>query len=400
MAQNCEALEELCLSECKLIHDDCLLYLIRYLWSKLISLNILNATSITEDCIKEILLNCTRLKFLYTEKLVKIIHSLNSKCDIVNPDGDNYEYIDSDDEAGLKEAEEKKKKIEEQKDIVYKFNLETIYIDQRQYLHPNQFQSLIFSCPKLKSLLINSIGSNDILNELHNFQHLRSIVISNLQVLTYKFENYFVNYLKLHGKNLRKLHLVHIVDVNLRVLIETCTNLSELKVEFIQYYIPAKSTIDINNNESNNDDNSKLLPLLNLTKFSLGSSNCEANKHYPNLELFKNHLNLIFEKAVNLNNLQLKSLHVINDDYLLELIVCNKFSALNKLEVIEFNKLNNVSYSLIENFILFPKHVTCKTFASLKEFIIRDCKKITKYAVQQANKKAKLKNFDFTIDFK
>jgi hypothetical protein len=356
ITKTCCNLEELCLSDCRSIHEDCLLPLTNTLSNKLTSLNVDNIF-LTEECIKQILIDCIYLKFFYTENLIRIIHKLHNS------------------------------------DTLYKYNLETIYCDNTQiYLHDEHFRSLVFSCPKLKNLRINCMGTNEILSSLIEFQQINQLLISNYRVLTYKFDTHLMNYFVLYGNNLKKIHLIHINDVNLRILLQTCTNLNELILEFTHYYSPAclqNSEFELTEVEQ------KLLPdLRHLQSISLSNSNCSTTKLYLNIDLFKFDLKLLIKKAVNLKYLKFESFNFINDSFFIDLIQ-NSFQLNAKtIEKIEFIKLNNLNFKPIFKHLLFDNEFNYdeNRFKNLKILNLFDCKLVTKANFQNANRI--LKNFN------
>ena len=361
IANSCQCLEELSLRDCKSIYDDCLLYLTNILSRKLTSLNVDNVF-LTDDCVKQILIECTLLKFLYTDNLVRVINSMTQESN-----------------------------------IAYVFNLETIYCDNTNvYMQQPQFNCLTFSCPKLKCIQITCFGSNEILGSLKEFKALNQLIISNQNVVVYKFDNNLVNYFMLNGHQLRKLHLIHVCDVNIQTIIQNCMNLSELVVEFSQYYTPFGITIDYELTELEQ----KMLPDLKyLNTISMGNFSINEKKTNLNIELFKFDLKLLIKKAINLKNLRFDRFNFINDEFFNDLMKFSFEQNASKIEKIELIKLNQLSMNVINRHLLFhetkvlPIHSENR-FKRLKNVYLIDCKLITKVNFEVAIKKLKSFNLD------
>ncbi len=361
IADNCKNLEELSLKDCKAVYDDCLLYLTNSLSKKLTSLNV-DYVFLNDDCIKQILIQCIYLKFLYTENLVRVIHSL---CDNID---NNH---------------------------CYKFNLETIYCDNtRIFMHEEQFRTLTYSCPKLKCIHITCFGSNEILGCLQEFKHINQLLISNQSVMMYKFENHLMKYLTVNGHQLKKLHLIHINDVNIQLLIQNCMNLSELVIEFIHYYTPIGK---INDYELT-DIEQRLMPDLKyLTSISLSNTNCTSNKPFLNIDLFKFDLKLLIKKAINLKNLKLDRFNFIDDVFFADLVQFSFEYNAKTIEKFELIKLNQLTMNAISKNLLFHENKILSSenrFKKLNILNLIDCKQISKSNFEFAIRKLKFLNLN------
>ena len=368
IANTCNKLEEISLRDCKSIYDDCLSYLTNKLSKHLVSLNV-DYVYLSDECIRQILIECIYLKFFYTDNLIRVIHSLFNG------------------------------------NIIYKLNLETIYCDNSQiYMHEEQFQALKFTCPKLKSLHISCFGTNEILKTLTDFEELRELLISNQTQITYKFDNYLTNYFVIHGKLLKRLHLIHINDVNLRHLIENCENLSELIIEFVHYYMPAcANNIDY---ELTEIEQNMLPELRYLRTVSISNSNCTTKNPYLNIDLFKFDLKLLIRKAVNLVNLKLERFNFINNTFFNDLINFSLQSNAKSIEKIELIKLNQLGWSPIK-YLLFDIDYEDEdvylgfenNYKNLKKINIFDCKLISKKNYDDAKYYLKKSNLNCEINW-
>ena len=99
-------------------------------------------------------------------------------------------------------------------------------------------EALGLLCPGLKSLRIYSIGEKNILDYLSHFGNLTKLTIANTQAsISFRFGGSLLRLLRTQlGRQLKSLHLIALVDVNLRSIAKCCTSLAKLSVEFIGYY--------------------------------------------------------------------------------------------------------------------------------------------------------------------
>lgn len=106
-------------------------------------------------------------------------------------------------------------------------------------------ETLVRVTPELRQLNINCIGPNSSLAYLGQFRYLNELLIANTNsLISFCFGGVFLETLRTSSlsKQLRALHLIHLVDVNLKSIAKHCTNLVSLNVEFLGYYVPAVDT--------------------------------------------------------------------------------------------------------------------------------------------------------------
>lgn len=194
---HCQKLEHLALENCQAIYDDCLELLIKKI-PKIESLNVDNIKFKNEVVLK-MLMECKYLKLFYVNNLLDIISS---------------------------SWEDGNRKI---------LMLSRFFIDSHVILKFDKMEALSHMCPNLKQLNINCIGKNDSFVFLANFRALTDLQLGNTTSLnSFKFGGLLLDALQSQfGKQLKTLHLIHLVDVNLRSIAKHCSNLTKLNVEFL-----------------------------------------------------------------------------------------------------------------------------------------------------------------------
>ncbi len=357
IAKNCKKLESLNLESCRTVYDMDLECLTLALNATLAYLNIDNV-NMYADTIHFILKTCKSLRVFVGGHLINSIQSIY-----------NQNLADADSMAQL--------------------SLDTIFIEGDTILKPSHMESIAITCPMLKRLSINCVGSNECLSYLKNFNCLSEITLANYHALfTFNFKDHFLDVLKTPiGKQLKSLHLIHIVDVNLKSIAKYCRNLSQLTVDFIGYYEPALDK-DLTGNEE--------LCVKELRHLSISNSNNKADQVNLNVGTFKSDLKALLSHGM-LKSLCLNSLKELDDEYFLQLLSCRSICSptrylFDHIEHLEMKKMNGISATLVHNYFL-------KWNNKLSKLNLFDCKQITKYDFQQMVHDAKYSRFECQINW-
>jgi hypothetical protein len=241
--------------------------------------------------------------------------------------------------------------------------------------------SLSYLCPKLKILHINCLGSSSYFAYLNNFSSLTELVLVNPDsLLCYQFNGYLANALKDSiGAKLKLLHLVHIVDVNLRSIAKYCRNLVKLNVEFICYYEPANdlnlTQSDVDAEVANNE-----IGINSLRFLAISNVNNKFEQIHLNMGQFKKDLKLLLSNA-QLKYLNLNGLNELEDEYFncvfttrAPWLVAHQFEHFfihECIEIMELRQMNQITTQLVIEFLIKAKN-------SLKQLNLIDCKLISK----------------------
>lgn len=216
LGKHCRQLECLYAESCGGVYDECLDLVCSKLADTIVEISMDNVR-LTKECCVRALLTCKRLRHFYVNGLVDILAELDA----------------------LETA------TDESSSSTLSFSLAKCFIDSDILLNANKMEALVRSAPGLRHLNINCIGPNSCLAYLSHFRALAHLVLANTaSLISFKFGGEFLTALRDSplGRQLKKLHLIHIVDVNLRSIAKHCPNLVKLNVEFLGYYEPAQDT--------------------------------------------------------------------------------------------------------------------------------------------------------------
>lgn len=226
---HCPKIELIYADNCPAIYDDCLDYICAKRSSTIAELSLDNVRQVTKASVMRTLLTCKRLRHFYVNGLLDVLAEMCAKHDDNHNDGNHEE-----------EAAEKPPIKEPTK-----FGLAKFFIDPDIALNEEKMEALVRTSPELRQLHMNCIGPNMCLAYLSQFQALSDLLLSNTSsVISFRFGGVFLDALHTSslGRQLRNLHLIHLVDVNLRSIAKHCPNLVKLNIEFLGYYEPAADT--------------------------------------------------------------------------------------------------------------------------------------------------------------
>lgn len=200
IASNCLKLEYLNLENCLQMFEYCIELIVNNLSQTIQYLNFDNI-KLSQELIERILLTFKSLKYFHANNLADVVNKL---------------YLDT--ITGVIKANSNQ------------FILSSFYIDSDSILKPELMNSINELCPELRSLQINCTGTRASLSNLSNFKYLTELLIANQDcMISFQFEGYLLQALKdTIGKQLKSLHLIHLIDVNLRSIVRYCPNLIKL----------------------------------------------------------------------------------------------------------------------------------------------------------------------------
>lgn len=353
----CTKLESLHLENCQLIYDACVDLIGEKLRDTLKVLNIDNI-NLSPSVVKRLLFTCKKLKYLHANELINILASIHFA-----------------DESSLAETEKSR------------FELAKMFVDGDIILKQDKMEALEFTCPHLKELSINCIGTKNTLIYLTSFHSLSELVLGNTSsCLSFLFGGSFLSALKDSlGVRLKSLHLIHIVDVNLRSIAKYCPNLVRLHVEFLGYYEPARDDC------IEADDH---LPIRTLRHLTISNVSSKFEQIHRNIGQFRKDLTMLIGNG-SLKHLSLSCLQELDDNYFECLFLTPLHFSSSKyiyesIENFEFREMNTIGNELITQYLL--KRVNC-----LKELSLINCKLIShmdmtkmKYFILRHNLNCKL----------
>lgn len=224
LGKHCRRLECLYAESCAGVYDECLDLVCSKLADTIVEISMDNVR-VTKECCVRALLTCKRLRHFYVNGLVDIFAEL----DALETATTTTTTTTTSDESSS----------------TLSFSLAKCFIDSDILLNANKMEALVRSAPGLRHLNINCIGPNSCLAYLSQFRALAHLMLANTaSLISFKFGGEFLTALRDSslGRQLKKLHLIHIVDVNLRSIAKHCPNLVKLNVEFLGYYEPAQDT--------------------------------------------------------------------------------------------------------------------------------------------------------------
>lgn len=355
IATNCQKLEYLNLENCKFFFDDCL-DLLNSIQKPLFKFINIDNISLSDEKIQKSLEIFKNLKFFYVSELIDRIWKFYKNKN----DDNNYQY-----------------------------GLETLYIDSDVLLKEHHMEALVFTCSRIKTLRINCIGKNECLKYLNGLNSLSELTIANPSLLTFKFGEYFLEFIKSSGMKLKHLTLMNLVDVNLQCIAKYCTNLIKLNVELIDYYEPCEDP-DIQNNEQ--------FFVKNLSHLSISNICTRSETIHLNIGMFKNHLIQLLGSG-SLKFLHLAGLNELDEEFF-QCLLSTPASAYSSnrlihqsIETIELKEMNGIGPKLIINYLLTDEK-NC-----LKEIVLIECKMISRQDSFKMKLLAKKYNLDCQVNW-
>lgn len=338
LATNCQKLEYLNLENCKFFFDDCL-DLLNSIPKPLFKFINIDNIALSDEKIEQTLKLFKNLKFFYVSELLDRIWKFYKNNEKNKFSNNNYQY-----------------------------GLETFYIDSDVLLKEHHMEALVFTCTKIKSLRINCVGKNECLKYLNGLNYLSELTIANPSLLTFKFGEYFLEFIKLSGTKLKQLTLINLVDVNLQCIAKYCKNLVKLNVELIDYYEPCEDP-DIKNNAQ--------FLIKNLNHLSIANICTRSETIHFNIGMFKSHLIQLLSNG-NLKFLHLAGLNELDEEFFQCLFSTpvptfsdNRLIHHN-IQTIELKEMNSIGPKLITNYLLTDEK------NSLKEIVLNECKMISR----------------------
>ncbi len=377
IVSKCKKLEYLYYESCRFIHDACLEDICNDLELSQ-SIRYLNVDNvfITKETLEKCLLTCPNLKLFQCDGIMDTLTRL-------------YQTHLNTDLAPVDEIEARER-AEKHELILAGFRLDTFYTEPGKLLKQENMEALSLLCPNLKHLHLSSIGTRNILDYLHNFSYLSELVIANSYAsFSFQFGGSLSSLLKTKiGRQLKSLHLVSIVDVNLRSIVKWCQSLVKLNVEFNGYYEPAQD-MSMSAEDYLNTGDQKLM-IKTLRSLSISNVNTKFEQINLNVEQFMADIQLLMSRCA-VTHLKLSGLCELDDAYFMGLFHPS-LRIDESIETLEFRELNKITIELLSDLI-------ARKNTALRQLDLMACKLVSKADVAKLKSLINLNQFDCLINY-